>query len=59
MAMSFLFCLAYGGSDEFHQYFTPNRSCEWLDFLADAIGVVAVHGWFILNFSRKGMLTNV
>jgi len=30
----------YGISDEFHQYFVPNRSSEVQDWLADFVGVV-------------------
>jgi len=33
--------LLYGASDEFHQYFVPGRTCEFWDWLADAIGVVS------------------
>jgi len=28
-----------GGLDEFHQYFTPRRSIEFFDVIADAIGI--------------------
>ena len=28
----------YGMTDEFHQYFTPGRSCDPLDLLADTFG---------------------
>jgi VanZ family protein len=28
----------YGASDEFHQYFVPNRYCDIKDFLADSAG---------------------
>lgn len=29
----------FGLSDEFHQYFIPNRSTEFFDWLADTLGV--------------------
>lgn len=32
----------YGASDEFHQRFTPGRSCDALDWLADTLAVGAV-----------------
>ncbi len=35
----FLVHLLYGLSDEWHQSFVPNRSCELFDLLADAAGV--------------------
>ncbi len=31
--------IAYSGLDELHQMLIPNRSCTWLDFVADTIGV--------------------
>jgi VanZ family protein len=31
-------CAVYGATDEFHQYFVPNRDCEFWDWLADFIG---------------------
>lgn len=30
----------YGASDEFHQYFVPNRSCSVYDWGADSLGAV-------------------
>lgn len=35
-----LICSVYGASDEFHQYFVPNRDCEFFDWLADVIGAI-------------------
>ncbi|HTP49858.1 MAG TPA: VanZ family protein [Anaeromyxobacteraceae bacterium] len=29
---------AYGASDEFHQYFVPNRECDVYDWMADTLG---------------------
>jgi len=47
-----LFTVLYGISDEFHQYFVPNRSSEFNDVLADIagalIGMAAVK-YFLVN----------
>lgn len=32
--------IIYGASDEFHQYFVPNRSSEFADWVADVIGII-------------------
>lgn len=39
LAFTMVICAVYGGLDEFHQYFVPNRECEFWDWLADFIGV--------------------
>jgi VanZ family protein len=36
-----LFTSLYGAIDEFHQFFTPGRDSDPLDWLADAMGAVA------------------
>ena len=36
--------IAYGMSDEFHQYFVPNRQCTLSDLLADAVGALLAYG---------------
>jgi VanZ family protein len=33
-----VFCLLYGSSDEFHQYFVPGRTMEVGDVFADVLG---------------------
>lgn len=52
--VSMLFCSFYGVTDEFHQIFTPSRSCDPMDWLVDtcaaAIGAAIV--WAILK--KKG-----
>lgn len=35
-----LILLAFAGADEYHQHWIPGRSPEWLDWTADACGVV-------------------
>jgi VanZ family protein len=40
LVFTIIICGVYGVSDEFHQYFVPNRDCEFWDWLADFIGVV-------------------
>lgn len=47
---SLLFTSLYGITDEFHQYFVPNRSCELYDWLADTAGALTV--FFVLRFSN-------
>ncbi|MFH1287257.1 MAG: VanZ family protein [bacterium] len=39
---SISFSIFYGGLDEIHQYFVPGRNCDWTDFLADSLGIIAI-----------------
>ena len=44
----------YGASDEFHQFFTPNRSVDIFDWVADTTGaVVAGFLWHIITHRRR------
>ena len=36
---SFLFCIIYAVTDEFHQYFVPGRAMQLEDWLVDMLGV--------------------
>ena len=36
--LAFLLTVAYGASDEIHQFFTPNRTPDFADLAADAVG---------------------
>jgi VanZ family protein len=40
LIITVLFTALYGASDEFHQYFVPNRDCDFFDWLSDAAGAV-------------------
>ena len=33
-----LFCMFYGFTDEWHQYYVPNREVSILDWMADSVG---------------------
>lgn len=45
----------YAASDEIHQYFVPGRSCEFQDFLIDAVGCLfgIFFGYFVFRIVLK------
>ena len=47
--------LAYGALIEILQSYTPNRSAEWVDLLADCFGIAL--GW-LLSWKTMGRLLN-
>jgi len=51
--LAFLIAAAYGASDEWHQYFVPNRICGLDDWVADCIGSLLTILIFILFYSKK------
>ena len=53
-----LYLLFYAGFIEFSQYFTPNRCSEWLDILADAIGIVIGLLLYFLYAKARGIRAN-
>ncbi len=61
MLYGVLFTWAYGLSDEIHQIFTPGRTPDVLDWLADASGALAAAGlwsWLYRKFALKGLATD-
>ncbi len=56
--MPVIFAIAYGVSDEVHQWFVPRRSFDPWDLVADAAGAVlagyALHRWRHLVHARRG-----
>jgi len=44
--------VAYGGTDELHQAFVPNRDASWLDWAADSTGAL-VGGILAVPFLRR------
>ena len=49
--------MTYGLTDEIHQSFVPGRSCEFLDFVADCLGILLVHIgiWLYLKRRQKNL----
>ena len=53
--ISSLIGIAYAVSDELHQRFVPGRRCEFLDFVADSLGIIVIQIgiWFYLKRKRN------
>ncbi len=53
--LSCLIGMAYAVTDEIHQKFVTGRSCEFLDFVADSLGIIMVQLciWLYLKRKRK------
>jgi VanZ family protein len=48
--IAFLFAMAYGASDEYHQSFVPGRDSDPFDWLADTMGALAC---FLVVYRRS------
>jgi VanZ family protein len=56
--VAILITSAYGASDEFHQWFVPNRSCDVWDWTADTIGGILGVAVYIAYESRRRQKAN-
>lgn len=56
LEFALLFTVLYGMTDEIHQYFVPNRSCEFSDWVADALGALTLYLMFKLIYKSKNVL---
>jgi len=56
LEFALLFTVIYGMTDEIHQYFVPNRSCEFSDWVADALGALTLYFMFKYIYKRKTIL---
>jgi VanZ family protein len=49
--LAFLLSTLYGASDEWHQYYVPERESDWVDWTADALGAgLVVFLWMPLKW---------
>ncbi len=47
----------YGLTDEIHQYFVPNRSCDFYDFVFDVLGgITGLIVMYFIFYKRKNYL---
>lgn len=52
--LAFLITSAYGASDEFHQRFVTNRSCDVQDWFADTFGAfIAASAYWVYESHRS------
>ena len=49
---------AYGATDEFHQRFVPNRTCDVFDWTADTLGATAAAAAFYAYESHRNAKAN-
>jgi VanZ family protein len=55
VAAAVLLVAAFGVTDELHQLLTPNRSCDWHDLVADALGgLLGAFAWTRIAPRRAG-----
>lgn len=52
-AFAILFTAVYGATDEIHQNFVHNRSCEFQDWVADVAGALIVYTFIKINSLKK------
>ena len=54
IVLAFVITSAYGASDEFHQGFVPNRTCDVADWAADTFGgFIAASAYWIYETRRS------
>ena len=53
MIHAIIVSLLFAASDEWHQYFVSTRHCDFLDWLADAVGVFAGAGLYSIYLSWR------
>lgn len=59
LEFALLFTMIYGATDEIHQYFVPNRSCELFDWFADSAGGLIMYYFFKFKFNRTKIKATV
>ncbi len=50
-----LIAIAFGVSDEIHQYFVPGRHCSFHDVISDTIGALLAYSGALLGYHFPGI----
>lgn len=53
LLLAILISLAYGISDEIHQFFVPGRHCSFIDILTDSAGILTLSLIYSFRISKK------
>ena len=53
LGLAILITSAYGALDEYHQRFIPNRTCDFVDWVADTLGATAAAAAYYVYESRR------
>jgi VanZ family protein len=56
--LAILIASAYGATDEYHQRFVPNRTCDVFDWTADTLGATAAAAAFYAYESHRSAKAN-
>ena len=58
LLLTILIASAYGATDEWHQSYVPNRSCDVLDWTADTLGGVLAASLYFAYESHRSTKAN-
>ena len=58
VGLAILLASGYGAVDEFHQHYVPNRTCDFMDWLADTLGASAAAGAFYAYETHRSAQAN-
>lgn len=59
MGLAIICVIAFGISDEIHQWFVPQRQADILDLVADTFGAAfLILGWVLITEKGRRRLTN-
>ena len=58
VVLAIVLASAYGATDEFHQRYVPNRTCDFMDWVADTLGASAAAAAFYAYETHRSAQAN-